>query len=256
MNKMKHSGAFGDFLYSLPIMKHFGGGDLYLHLNQMDWIGAHYYNSPPAPFHQGRLRASDYEFMKSFMLAQSYVNKFEILDPKTTEITHNLDRFRTPFVGHPGNYVDIYADVFGITDGDTKTALRNTPWLTVPSAWHIEDRPIIVNRTARWTPTKIGAQWDTWREQGIEDKAVFVGLPEEYKAFMTATGWSIPYQPTQDMLELASIIAGSHMFIGNQSMCLALAIGLGTKFQCEIRRDIPVANNECVFPNHPNGNYF
>jgi hypothetical protein len=256
MNTYKHSGAFGDFLYSLPIVKYFGGGSVFAHLNQMDWVGAHYYGSAPAPFHQGRMRESDYEFMKLFMLAQHYVDTFEILDPHLTEISHNLDRFRVPFVGHPGNYVDIYADVFGIKSDVVKAELRNTPWLSVPIFRQIKNKSVVINRTARWTPGILSAQWDIWRGQGMEKQAIFVGLPEEHAAFQTTTGWNIDYQPTGSMLELAEYIAGAETFIGNQSSCLALAIGLGTKFYCEVRTDLPINRNECYFPAHPNGNYF
>lgn len=256
MHTFKHSGAFGDFLYSLPIVKYFGGGSVFAHLNQMDWIGKHYYGSAPAPFHQGRMRENDYEFMKSFMLAQYYINTFEILDPAATEISHNLDRFRVPFVGHPGNYVDIYADVFGIKDAAVKAELRNNPWLTVPIFRQVENKSVVINRTARWTPGALSAQWNAWQEQGMEKRAIFVGLPEEHAAFQTATGWNIDYQSTSTMLELAEYIAGADIFIGNQSSCLALAIGLGTKFYCESRTDLPLSRNEVYFPAHPNGNYF
>ena len=35
MNKFKHSGTLGDIIYSLPIVKYFGGGEFYLHLHQI-----------------------------------------------------------------------------------------------------------------------------------------------------------------------------------------------------------------------------
>jgi hypothetical protein len=58
------------------------------------------------------------------------------------------------------------------------------------------------------------------------------------------------------MLELAEVIAGAKLFIGNQSQALALAIGLGVPYHCEARQDLPLERNECYFPNQPNGNYF
>lgn len=255
MKKFKHSGAFGDLIYSLPVVKHLGGGEFYLHLNQIDWIGMNYYGSKPDPFHQGRLTMFDFEFMREFIEAQEYITKFEVMDA-ATEITHNLDRFRVSFVGHPGNYVDIYSVVFGIRDPETRTMLRNTPWLTVPSFKTVEGRSIAVNRTARWTPKQLGDQWNKWREQGLDQKAFFLGLKEEYENFVRATGWQVPHQPTKNMLELAQYIAGSEQFIGNQSVALSLAIGLGVKFNCELRQDLPLERNECWFKDHPKGNYF
>lgn len=255
MKRFKHSGAFGDLIYSLPIVKHFGGGEFYLHLNQINWIGQHYYGSQPDPVHQGRLTQADSEFMRDFMLAQSYISNFDVLDTNI-EITHNLDRFRVPFVGHPGNYVDIYSSVFGIRDPNITQQIRTSPWLTVPEARHIEGRDIVINRTARWLPPELPEQWAQWRAQGWEARSVFVGTQSEHQAFQTTTGWNIPWEPTKTMLDLAQIIAGSKTFIGNQSVALALAIGLGKDYYCELRRDLPINRNECYFPDQPGGNYF
>ena len=88
MNRFKHSGTFGDLIYGLPLVKHFGGGEFYLHLNQIDWIGQHFYGSKPNPFHQGRLTQNDFDFMKDFMESQSYIEKFSVL----------LIQFRTMFL--------------------------------------------------------------------------------------------------------------------------------------------------------------
>lgn len=256
MKSYKHSGAFGDLIYSLPVVKHFGGGDFYLHLNQIDWIGQHYYGSPPNPFHQGRLTEKDFEFMREFMLAQEYISDFKILDAKKDAITHNLDRFRPVFVGHPTNYIDIYSGVFELNPDEARVC-SSTPWLTVPQPTTLEGRNIVINRTQRWIPNTPGSQWAEWQAQGYEARAVFVGLEAEYAAFTQATGWNIPWYVTKDMLELAQVIAGADTFIGNQSQCYALAVGLGVKnIRCEARVDMPLDRNECYFPNMGNVSYF
>ncbi len=64
------------------------------------------------------------------------------------------------------------------------------------------------------------------------------------------------YHPTKTLLEVASVIAGADVYMGNQSSGLAVAIGLGVPFCCELRRDLPRERNECYFPNQPNGQYF
>jgi hypothetical protein len=93
--------------------------------------------------------------------------------------------------------------------------------------------------------------------QGYEARAVFVGLEAEYAAFTQAVGWNVPWVTTKNMLELASVIAGATTFIGNQSQCYALAVGLGVpNIRCEARMDMPLARNECYFPNMGNVTYF
>lgn len=250
--KFKHSGALGDLVYSLPIVRHLGGGEFYLHLNQMDWIGQHYYGAQPNPFHKGRMTTRDYDYMQSFMLSQEYITQFDALSPER-EITHNLDRFRPAFVGHPTNYIDLYAQTFDITE-----PLSNQPWLTVPTPRPIKGRPIVINRTERWIPsTGPGPQWAEWRTQGWEDQATFVGLRREYQKFQADTHWSLPWIETPTMQDLAEVIAGSAIFIGNQSSALALAIGLGVPdIRCEARVDMPLARNECYFPQMTNIIYF
>ena len=63
-------------------------------------------------------------------------------------------------------------------------------------------------------------------------------------------------QPTKTLLDVAELIAGCDTFIGNQSVALSIAIGLGKEYFCEARRDLPIERNECYFPAQPNGSYF
>lgn len=256
-NSFKHSGTLGDIIYGLAVMKHLGGGEFYLHLGQTDWIGQYYYGAPPQGFHQGRMNEQDLAGLRELLLCQDYITKCEALDPSNTEITHNLDRFRKPFVGHPGNYVDIYADVFGITDPTQKEQLRNTPWLTVPSASKIQGRGIVINRTPRWRPAIPSNIWAEWKEAGFDQEAVFIGLPTEYQEFCRDIGWEIPHIPTNTLLDAAMLIAGADCFIGNQSVALSIAIALGhTNIWCEARKDLDLRRNECYFPNRPGLKYF
>jgi hypothetical protein len=256
-NSFKHSGTLGDLIYALPVVQHLGGGDFYLHMNQIDYLSQRYYGVNAPVFHSGRMNINDFEFMKDFMRVQNYITKFEPMDPRTAEITHNLDRFRDLFVRHPGNYVDCYADVFNIKDDNVKRTLRNTAWLDVPSVIEVPDRDVVINRTLRWVPPQLSPIWQDWQAQGVEQRAVFVGLGDEYTAFCQATGWDIPYRPTGTLLEVAQLIAGAKVFIGNQSAALAVALGLGhTDIWCEGRRDLPMERNECYFPLRPGLHYF
>jgi hypothetical protein len=253
MKRFKHSGTYGDLIYSLPLVKYFGGGEFYLHLNQIDWVAKHYYRTQPPAIHQGRMTQEDFQRLEPLIGSQSYITKFDVLDSKTTEITHNLDRFRELFVGHPGNYVDTYADAFGISDSQIKENLRNTPWIEV-EAKAIPGKQYVINRTQRWCPKVLGPAWAEWREQGVPESSIFVGTEQEHREFEQITGWNIDYHPTKDLLELAQVIKGSEQFIGNQSVALSIAIGLGHPFACEARDDLPLERNECYFPDQ--GDYF
>lgn len=250
MATFKHSGVFGDLLYSLPVMRRLGGGHFYLHLDRINWIGQHYYGHPPHNLHQGRMNQTDLEYMRDFMLAQDYVNGFDAL-PAGIDVTYDLDRFRDIFVYHPANYIAIYAFTFGIVDCYN---LWMEPWLSVPEPKRVART--IFNRTERSLPTRLSAKWQQWRDEGIEQDAVFVGLDHEYELFRQRIGYDVPHYPTATMLELASVIAGAETYIGNQSQALALAQGLGVTYHAELRPDLPIERNECYFPGQPRSNYF
>jgi hypothetical protein len=253
-NTFKHSGTTGDLIYSLPIVKHFGGGKFYLHLDQINYIGQYYYGSAPQGYHQGRMYQADYEYLKDFMEFQDYIDSFEVFDPNEG-ITHNLDRFRKPFVGHPGNYVDIYASVFGITDAEQQKSLRTTPWLTAPYDQKFKGK-VVVNHTGRWVPQQTSPQWEAWAAEDLDRNTLFIGLPNEFEAFVRNTGWRTDYLPCATLLEQATAINSCELFIGNQSAALSIAVGLGQHFWCEARKDLPKERNECYFPEQPRGHYF
>jgi hypothetical protein len=198
--------------------------------------------------------------MAPLMEAQEYITKFGVLDPNTTEISHNLDRFRPLFVGHPCSYLDLYAEIFGLFNIDAAVTrmIKAEGWLTVPTPRVVEDRPVVINRTSRWVGPSLPEHYNHWKyTKKWEDHAIFVGLEEEYERFRTLSGWTIPYQKCSDMLELAEYIAGARCFIGNQSMCLALAVGLNVPdIRCERRLDMPLERNECYFPQRTQIEYF
>jgi ADP-heptose:LPS heptosyltransferase len=258
MNKtFKHSGTLGDIVYGLALMKHLGGGEFYLHLGQVDWIGQHYYGNAPDPFHKGRMTQNDFEFMREFMESQDYITKFDLMNEKETAITHNLDRFRPLFVGHPANYITTYCMAFGITDLTTQITVSDGPWLSAPTPRPIPGKPYVVNRTPRgFTSPGCNPTWTSWKDEGIDQQSIFVGLPKEYEDFKQLTGWNIDYHPTKNMLELAEVIAGCEQFMGNQSVALSIAQGLRVPYAFEARGDLPMERNESYFPNHENGDQF
>ena len=167
MNTYKHSGTTGDLIYSLPLVKYSGGGEFYLHLDQMVWLTQRFYGWDGDPHHRGRMNMLDFNFLKSFMEAQPYISKFDILDVKTTAITHNLDRFRPMFAVWPRpyyNYVDVYSATFGIDDPEVMKNMRQTAWLTVPNTSTYTGRDIVINRSLRYTPTILADNWNRWKK--------------------------------------------------------------------------------------------
>lgn len=131
------------------------------------------------------------------------------------------------------------------TDGVPNRKFGERPWLSVTPMHGFSDR-IIVNRTNRWR-----GQHFPWRTVAdfYREKILLVGTDEEHKDFCRDNG-DVEYYPTQDFLEVAQLIAGSALFIGNQSACMAIAIGLGAPFTQEVCLSQP----DCIYK-RDNGQY-
>ena len=94
------------------------------------------------------------------------------------------------------------------------------PWLTAepnPIA------PVIINRTFRYNAAA-GFPWKRIVD-AVGKHAVFVGLPDEYTRFCNEFG-HVPLYAASNLLEVAEVIAGAKLFIGNQSACRNIAEGL------------------------------
>lgn len=112
------------------------------------------------------------------------------------------------------------------------------PWITVDKSPATSSR-VVINRTSRYRNHHF-----PWRDvvSFYGPRLLFVGLPHEHKEFCETYGF-VDYLPTGDMLDLAQAIAGSFLFIGNQSCAFALAEGMKHNAIQETSLKIP----DCIF---------
>jgi ADP-heptose:LPS heptosyltransferase len=104
---------------------------------------------------------------------------------------------------------------------------------------------IVIARSSRYRSPKI-----SYRFLKYYPKLVFVGLPDEYEDFRQQVPEAV-YHPVNNFLELARIIAGSRLFIGNQSFPFALAESLKVRRVLEVFYQSPNVMTE-----GPNGYAF
>ena len=246
----KHSGTFGDLIYSLYAVKKMGGGTIALALHNIERCVAEYGYRPDEvdPAHKGRFTEQDFAILKPLLLRQEYIN-----DVVVWEGTHDvdLDRFRgVLFRGFEGNYVQAMCMTHGLPF--SKDDLEQT-WLTADI---YRKRPVVVNRTLRYRDWDHGR--DIWRKMyqdgHMAESAVFVGNDVEYQDFVDCIG-PIERVKVDDILEMADLINGCDLFVGNQSLAYSLAIGLGKTTVLETIKIKPLLNNECYFP-RTNCSYF
>jgi FkbM family methyltransferase len=212
-----HSGDLGDIIYSLPTIRAAGGGTLYL------------FNAKNKTTHQ--MTRARMELIRPLIALQPYIEGVEFWDENEAK-DHNLNGFRN----HGGNGV-VIADKHLRTHGFSQLE-RNKKWLIVDTV--VEEYPVVFHRSSRYHNGSFPWKriWEKYRQQ-----AVFVGLPEEHKAFCQGVG-PVPHVPTKDYLELARIIAGCRLYVGNQSSPYAVAEGLK---QTAILEVCPWAN-DCCYP--------
>jgi hypothetical protein len=210
--KVVHSGNVGDLIWHLPsvvwLAKHYelSKARLYLRTNV------------PAPYMPGLNHpCGDVLLTKSF--AESVIPLL-----KQQDYLEDVSIWR-------GEEVDVDLDVFRRTGfplgrGDIGKWLCHAipccpklwePWLTVPGAE--PNGLILVNRTLRSHNSVIN-----YRFLEQYSNVHFVGLRAEYEAFRKDV--DIPWKETPTFLDLARLIAGCRLFVGNQSVAYVLAQAL------------------------------
>jgi hypothetical protein len=230
MNKtisFKCSGPSGDLISFLPVVKTAcerldAKADIYMWLDQK----AFYYPGAEHPY-ESMFPYKAYVWMKPLIEAQAYVNSFNIW--KGEEIIVDLDKHRERMLGMP------YGSILrwlGFVYPDTQCDLSK-PWLEAPAQREFKtvgeyqnllvmeqvERKILINRTSRYNKPYV----TYWFLQQYEKDLMFVGLPEEHEKFNKEWGLNIPHLKVDNFLELAIAIKCCKFFLGNQSMCYAIA---------------------------------
>jgi len=145
-------------------------------------------------------------------------------------VTYNLDLFRK--VG--GNLCHRYFRAFGMTSS------CNNKWLS------FDPNPIQEVVIARSLRARASFPWRRLVAQ-CKNKAVFIGTKKEHEDFLAITKSNIPYYQTPTLLEAGEVIAGSKIFIGNQSCPFAIAEGMKHTLILENRNHYCVCEREGAF---------
>ncbi len=214
-----HSGSLGDVIYALPVVRALGGGRLFINPYGSWWKWL--FGEPTRQ-------------LKRLLEAQTYIELVETWDGKS-EVDFRLDAFRKLHIQchRPATVTlsSLHLSHFGFP-----VDLENEKWL---SAEPLRVARVVIHRSQRYHSPYF--RWDHFIELYGQD-AVFTGVREEYKEFTRRWG-KIPYYKTDDLYELASVIAGSELFAGNESSPFAMAMGLKHKSVLEVSPAVP----NCLF---------
>lgn len=181
--------------------------------------GGHYRLFDRARGMRESLKGARYEALRPLLLVQPYIDSVEWCD--TPPVCHDFSTFRhDPIKGE--NLAQWQSRHIG-------AKISETPWLMAPPSDKAKGR-VIFARSQRYHSPQF--PWDKALVRFRDP--LFVGLPEEYMAFQTQWGKPIEHMTCSNLLELAGLIAGCELFVGNQSCPLWIAMGLGVPLISEV----------------------
>jgi hypothetical protein len=216
------SGDNGDIIYSLACIRALGVGIVYLNVNpkyKLQGIGQTKFNEKVALM------------LKPLIESQPYIKEVKLYDGE--KVDYNLDLFRYYGDLTYSNLCYTMLKTFGCSPEEMKNQ-----WIFVEPK---QSKPVLINKTERYLNSQVN--WNDF----IDSYGAFmgfVGVEKEYDDFIKEYKCEIPFFPTNDFLELAQLISGSSIFIGNQSSPYAIAEGLKKDTIQVVCDDCP----NCIFP--------
>lgn len=223
------TGDAGDIFVMLATLKHTGKQcDVYLR-DHPDTAGI---------VHRAHL-------VKPLVEAQPYINSVRIWKRET--LHWESEKFRRYGYINNGLCLAHNHAQAAIRDGFISSMPDvSEPWLSVDPDTTYRNR-VIVNRSPRYNNPRF-----PWSEvvKHFGEMIVFIGLAEEHARFCEAFG-QVEYQPTKDFLQAARMIAGSALFIGNQSACMTIAEGL----KHPRIQEVCLTHPDCIYPGDTGAQY-
>lgn len=248
----KHSGDLGDIIYSLPVIKTYGKGKLLIPntltpIHKLQGRRNIFYNLKTDGSFSG-IDYTKFKFIAPLLESQKYISFIIHTNYKIFDLI-NLsykDINKKYFINSCKDFIDL--DLFRLESEldfiyeryrkkfDVPLCNYENPWIDVESKKISE---IIVSRTTRYKNKMF-----PWRNFVFNygKNMIFVGLESEYRLFINRYGY-IPFYKVKDAYEMASVIKGSELFIGNQSLAYSIAEALKHRTIQETSNKIP----DCIF---------
>lgn len=223
VQSFRHAGDIGDIIYALPSIKYLGGGDLYIEA---------------AEYTRQRLTPDKWACLTKLLLAQPYIKA--VKEFAGGRATYNLNDFRATMAKEVRQKRFEIRKSLGQRIAEqhgVPLKVLTEPWLAVPGLVGVAD--VVFARSQRYAG--LNFPWAKAVET-YGKRAVFVGLSAEHKDFIKNFGY-VPWYPTEDLMAVAQVIAGSVLFVGNQSAPFAIAEGLKQNAVLEVWHEGP----NCLF---------
>lgn len=193
----------GDIIAAMTFVRQMGGGDV--------TIGNHY------DMEARKMRPSRpiFKTLQPLFETLPYVKSIRYSED-TEGVDYDFSDWREVY-SRVASLAHAQAAYFGVHNLDV------SPWLTAKKDPR-SDGKVVVTRTSRYMNHSF-----PWFKiyQKYKDKLMFVGFKEEHEALEKKVNGKINHVPTADFLEVAELISGSELYIGNQTAATWVAMGLG-----------------------------
>lgn len=220
----KFSGFCGDVIHYLAGIKRVcedmdRKAIIYIWLDRVGML----YEGAQHPYEGKMINRYAFDMLRPLLLYQSYIHNVLIFNGEP--ILVDMDKIREAQLGMPyGNLAHWLGMRFSDMQADLSERWIDTPPLSMYAHQPHRDisESIIVNRTSRYQNELISYYF-----LKDYDNVVFTGLESEYWNFRHQ--WNLQnlkLLKVEDFLELATVISRCKLFIGNQSMCFAIAEAL------------------------------
>lgn len=237
--KIRHSWNPGDLITILPGLQH-----LYktqntrtVFMQRLNFPAFYYQNATHPTKFEGEqvcMNQSMWDMMLPLLKSQEYIEDAFVWEGQEFNLDFDLSRDRT---------------LIPIPNG----SIHHWPWFIMPDLacdlskeWvkcnKVSNNNIIVNFTQRYRNPHLSYYF----LKGYDVK--FVGTEEEHELFCKQNNLSLEHLKVNDFKELAEIIKGARLFIGNQSFCWHLADAMKVNRIVEICPSFPN-----TFPTGANG---
>lgn len=218
MSKFGHSGDLGDIIFCLPILQQLGGK----HVLRL-------YDRPFTKKLEERA-----PIIAPLLLAQPYIEEVLVGDGP---VDYDFAPFRKFY--QPSRTLLAAQGAWMKKNYGMPIPKGERPWLTVTPSKATKGLAVVA-RSARYHNPHF--PWQKIVDK-LGSKIRFVGISEEYEDFCSKFG-EVEHLPTANLLEVAQAIAGSDLFIGNQSSPGAVAEGLKHPRIQETSLRVP----DCIYP--------
>lgn len=215
----KHSGNAGDIIYALPAMRALAK-DLPLAIRLKVDVPAHY-GKRPHPLGNVTFNRRMFDMLQPLLMAQPGVASCEVYR-EGDRVDYDMDAMRAyPFPQHSGHIARWYFLTFAVN------ADLGRPWLQAQPDTAFSDS-IVLARSQRYHAPLIDHAF-----LAAYPRVVFIGVDVEFEEMRRKIP-HLEHHRVDNFLQMASVIAGSRLFIGNQSFPFAVAEALKVRRLLEV----------------------